>query len=60
MKSIIIKETEKEIIGFCPCCGERIFTENKTQAFAGVFTHCIKCEVNLEPYPNQENKEKEV
>lgn len=57
MKKIIIKETETKLIGFCPYCGERIFTEDKNKPFAGVFTHCNRCEVNLETYPEEEKEE---
>ena len=59
-KEIIIKETDDKIIGFCPYCGERIFTEFKDVPFAGVFTRCIKCEANIKTYPAQPDDEEEV
>lgn len=50
-KNIIIKETETEIIGFCPQCGTRIFTERKDKPFEGDFHFCFKCGIELEPFP---------
>lgn len=60
LKEIRIEKTDKKIIGFCPQCGARIFTEDLDKPFIGEFNFCYKCGVSLEDYPPKPKEKEET